>query len=342
MKAIKSILLGGALLTSVNVFSQAEMFLLAEDEASITVRKTLLEDGSYEFEGVADTPDLLDINYIYCSETACRFELVLKEDGPVDFTGFNVHKWTPYGYATITLPDIAIDIDHLYSNTEIQLSEAYTYPTTDPDNHAEFVPVSSGNASASVRAVNGSYITIYGFFSLLDMLPGETTQYQTFQIVGSGIPWSPLYLARDFDVIGTTNKGEVAIENLYGAFEWTVTGWNTGTGHFASMNVLTNGDDVADDGIDLSQYNTMEVVLACEDQMVIEAFIGYSSYDSTQHYLQDIQCDGSYQTYIWDISSADRSDIQTALWLHVPVWKNAHLAQAETLSMTIAEVMFTQ
>ena len=341
MNFLKGGILVAGLMSSIQVFAQAEMFLFAEDEASITVTKTLLEDGTFSYESRADTPELLDINYVICQPTACSFELVLKQNGPVDFTGFNVHKWTPYAYAGITSPDIAIDLD-FFGITEILLADAYTFPSLDPNAHAEFVPVNIGNALASVISVEGPYVTISGFFQLFDMLEGATEQYQTFQIVGSGIPWSPLFFARDFTPMASGNKGIATIENVYGNVSLVVDGWNSGGGHFAALSVLTNGDSPSDEGLDLSQYNMMDVSLSCTPGMVVEAFMGFGAYDSSQTFLADITCDGSDQTFTFDITAANRTDIQTGLWLHIPVWKNTGLGQTETLEIDLDDVRFYQ
>ena len=341
MNWLKPLVISSGLLLSVESAAQAQMFLFAEDEASITVRKTLLEDGSFEFESAADTPELLDINYVFCQEFSCSFEVVLKVNGPVDMTGYNIHQFTPYAYAGITSPDVAINLD-LFAPTEVLLANAYTMPSTNPDQHAEFVPISRGNASTSVTDSQSGFVTIRGFFELFDLLPGETTQYQTMQIVGSGIQWSPLQLSRDFTLAHSTNKGTTTITPVFNGYEWKVDGWKDGTGHFASMNFLTNGDSASDAGRNLTGYNWLELTMSCQDTMVVEGFFGFNTFDSSQQFLQDIQCDGDVHTYTWDISGSPRTDIQTGLWLHIPIWKNTHLAQAESLGMKVHNVRFIQ
>ena len=351
MKTVQGIILGFSVLASSAALAQefpAELFMTADDEAAFTVSKTQLVDGTFEFDTVVHTPELLDLNWIFCDVDFCRFEYTLKTNGPVDFTGYNVTRNTPYGYAGITSPDIAIDFN-IWGNTEITIQNAFTEVSTDPLVHAEFVDISRGNSLVSITGVDGDFVTVSGFFEIFEQLPGVVTQYQTFQIVASGIQWSPLRLLSNFfpttDYFsGDANKGTVtrSYDPIARAQEWVIDGWNTGTGHYAAVRYFTNGDSQTDNGKDLSGYNILTVELACTDGMVVEAFMGSSSFDSAQAFLQDISCDGNFATYTWDISGVNRSDIQTGFWMHIPTWKNTGLGQAETLNVDVKQVIFSE
>ena len=316
----------------------AEIFLTEEDDASFTVGRTLLEDASFEYTTTVSNPDLLDLNWIVCNNNGCQFEYTIKKDGPVDFSGINVSRITPYGYVGIVEPNLAIDFS-IWGNTEAHIANVFTFPSLSPTVPGAYVPSTQGNSTASITLVEGNFITVRGFFVFFDMLPGATTQYQKFQVIGSGVRYSPLRLFDGFfpweNYVGVDgNKGIVSSEynGVKRQYEWSVVDWKLTGGHYAALRFFTNGPSQTYPGLDLSGYTTLTVELACKKDLVVEAFMGNNAFDSTQAFLQDIQCDGKQNTYVWDISSANRSRIQTGFWLHVPTWKNTSFGQTSKLA----------
>ena len=321
----------------------SQIFLNAQHDASFTVKKTKLSNGTFSYQATANTPTLLDVRQLMCTASQCNFTLVLKKNGPVNFDGYNISKNTPYGYATIVSPALSFDMD-ICGFSEIVLNEAYTYPTTNPSQRAGFVPTALGNAVTSVQSVSGNEIIIGGWFQLYNMLPNATSQYQTFQIIGAGIKYAPLRLVHmptEFNV-ADGNKGTSTITTNYVGKNWLVNGWNTGSGHYAAVRLFTNGASEEVPGLNLSGYNTVTVIMSCQNNVVVEAFIGNADFDSSQAFVGDIACDGQEHTYAWNISAYNRSKIQTGLFLHIPVWKNTETGAVETISSLIKSVTFSQ
>ncbi len=122
---------------------------------------------------------------------------------------------------------------------------------------------------------------------------------------------------------------------------WVTKNWRCTDGHYADLRFLTNGSNVHYPGLDLSEYTTITVIMKCKPGMTVEAFFGASG-DSEQEFLQDIHGDHRSHVYTWDISGLDRTNIQNALWLHVPTWKNERLSNHNTLWMHVDLVMLSR
>ena len=118
------------------------------------------------------------------------------------------------------------------------------------------------------------------------------------------------------------NKGEVNFLPLSDLLAFWVNNWLVSPGHYAAVRLYTNGASELDPGLDLTGFTQAEITMNCEYGTVIEVFVGGPA-DSSQSFMGDVVCDGSANTYTFNIpSSANLTDIQTGMWLHVPTWKN--------------------
>ena len=345
MNIISKLLVGASLIAGASTVSAADVFLNAADQAKIVLSKTDNGDGSFTYEMESPNPTLVEIESFNCNGYGCGGFLLLKTDGPVDFSGIFLGPHVSYSYATVTTPTIGIDLN-LFGTTQLtHIHEAYTYASTDPSVE-NFVSAQYGNASANIREFDGTDARIQFSFAEQAMLSGATTQYQTFQLVGIGKKWIDIEIGQEYYLVNdtvsqATNKGIAYSFFHNNEWVWNVVNWNINNGHYAEFRFLTNGDSKYDDGLNLSGYNTLDFSITCDAGMTIEAFFGGED-DSSQNFLTDIACNGSEQSFSFNISGANRTDIQTALWLHVPVWKNYNLGQEHDLEMRVKDVTLKQ
>ena len=345
MTLLSKLIAGASLFAAVSTASAQlpTVFMDAADQVKIIVEKTDNGDGTFSYNAISPNANVIESDILFCNGSACNGFLKLKTDGPVDFSGFYLGPHVSYAYAYVTSPTIGFDLSQFENTTQTHIHEAYTYPSTDPSVE-NFV--ASGNSRADITDFDGSVATIKYFFEELPMISGATTQYQTFQLVGFGKQWVDIEIGDDFRLPNTavtqsTNKGSVYSFFFDNGYTWNVVGWAQGTGHYADFRFLTNGDSRYDDGLNLSGYNTIEFTIECDAGMTIETFFGGED-DSSQNFLSDIACDGTEQFKSFNISGANKADIQTALWLHVPVWKNYNLGQEYDLAMRVKDVKLKQ
>ena len=346
MKLLSKIIAGASLFAAVSTASaQVEIYMDADDDAKITMSKTDNGDGTYTYAAISPNPSLVEVQSMTCNGLGCSGFLLLKKDGPVDFSGYYHGPHTSYTYAYVDENNqIGIDFDKWTTTQLTHVHEAYTYASTDPNDETF---VKGGNSRAEINeVVDANTLKIRYFFQEQAMLPGVTTQYQTMQLVGVGKKWIDIEIGDDFKlpfdtVAHSANKGYTTA--YFGAerWLWTVEAWNYGTGHYADFRFLTNGDSRYDEGLDLSGYNTLEFQIDCELGATIEAFFGGED-DSSQNFIGDIACDNSLQTKTIDISGFNKSDIQTGLWLHLPVWKNYNMGQFYRIYMNVKDVVLKQ
>ena len=340
MKLLSKLLIGSAIAAS-SVAAQAVQFLNADDEARISVKREIT-GGDTTWTAISHNPDLMEYEEgtLNCGFGQCSFRFFLKTDyADVPFGQFKpITTTTPYGYVEFTDPVPAINLER---NTSLTLGDVLTEPFTDLNAPLTYVPISRGNSVASVQEGGPEDVvkTVFARFSYTD-IPGAEVMYQSFQIVASGQPQG-LKLVENNDIVTpgyeetSTNKGQfIGTWPGVTGYQWYLYGWNTGSGHYAEWRFLTNGTSKHDQGLDLSDYSTIEFAISCYDNITIEAFFGTAE-DSSQNFLTDINCGPTEQTFSFDISNANASDIQTALWLHIPTWKNGHASQYQTISMNI-------
>ena len=345
MKLLSKLLFGAALSATVSTASaEAVEFLKAEHDARITIKKEIV-NGVATYSAISHTPDLMEIvdGTLNCGNGQCIFDFNLKTDyAAVPFNQYlPITSTTPYGYVRYTDPVPSIDLV-LNAGPHVHIGDVMTEAYTDLNAPLDYVPIERGNSVASVRPnITAADVnkTITARFGLLD-IPGEDVVYQSFQIVASGTPQG-LKLVENNNLVTpgyeetSTNKGQfIGTWPGVTGYQWYLYGWNTGSGHYAEWRFLTNGTSKHDQGLDLSGYSTIEFAISCYDNITIEAFFGTGE-DSSQNYLTDINCGPTEQTFSFDISNANASDIQTALWLHIPTWKNGHAGQYQTISMNV-------
>ena len=335
MKLIKKLLASAALVAATaSAYAQgpAEMFMFTQDSAYITIEKTDNGDGTFSFAASSPHPEILEyvdgtlectINYYdYCS-----FDLKLKKNGPVDFTGINT-SFSLYGYAEIvTDRDAEISLS-LWGYNQLKISEVLTQPTTNANELGVFIDISHGDVQSEFVSSDDEAITInVQSMRTEKMLPGVTTQYQSYYLVGSAIIDTDLNVWKDGEALGDGyivaegNKGVSSVVEAGNVAAFLTDYWNQSGGHYSALNFFTNGTDRFQPGLDLSDYNTINFEMGCKKGVTVEAFFGRDS-DSSQNFLTEIACDDFTKSYSFDISGFNRSDIQTALWFHIPAWKN--------------------
>ena len=352
MKILSKLLCGALLAGTSLVNAQSVEFMSASDNAVITIKREVA-NGDTTWSAISPNPDLIEYNdgTLFCrggveegTKAVCSWEFTLKTDYPgVPFNQFPAVTWrTPYGYVEFSEPTAMINTTR--ETGPIHLGDIITYPTTDINNRGAYINVHSPDAGSKASVRQGyddvAHKVVFAEISIVD-IPGASVLYQNFQVLASGIP-KDLDLVKDNNLVtpgyeeASTNKGQF-IGTWQGSvgYQWYLYGWNTGSGHYAEWRFLTNGTSKNDPGLDLSEYSTLEFAISCFSGMTIEAFFGTTE-DSSQNFLGDITCNQTEQTFSFDISNvANTSDIQTALWLHIPTWKNGHVSQSQTLDMNI-------
>ena len=339
MKLFSKLLCGAAIAASTVAAGTAEMFLTVEDNAVIRLVRTANEDGTFTARMESPNSTLMEIETQNCFSSAfgggCNGTLLLKKDGPVNLEGIPFSTEAPYQKAEITSPTLDIDLTpgSIFENTAIQVHEGITEPSTTPDVPQVFKPFNQAFIETIVSAVEDDFIRLSYTTSSGDAFPeGVTTLYQDHYYIGAATrDLSTLGIWKDGNTLGGTtdyiqaegNKGQSSVTFFAGDIAAFLTDfWNQSGGHYSALNFFTNGTDRFTPGLDLSEYTTLNFEMGCKKGVTVEAFFGRDS-DTSQNFLTDIVCDDFTKTYSFDISGYNRSDIQTALWFHIPTWKNA-------------------
>ena len=354
MNILSKLVLGAAFsFAATNATAQAEEFMHDHDNAVITIKRTI-SNGDTTYSAISKTPDLMEYNAgtLDCvpgslnGRTLCKWYFTLKTDYTgVPFGLYPPVTWTtPYGYVHLSTATTA-EIDVTIEAGPIHLGDIMRYPSTNINNPGAYIHVSNSQDAQSKASVQPGYDNlahkvIYAEMPIID-ISGATELYQDFQILGSGIK-QDISLIENKNLVNagyeatSTNKGQF-IGTWPGSigYQWYLSGWNTGSGHYADWKLFTNGTSKNDPGLDLSDFSTIELAINCFTNPTIEVFFGTGD-DSSQNYLGDISCDQTEILRTYDISGYNASDIQTALWLHIPTWKNAHMSQSTTLDMNIS------
>ena len=338
MKLFSKLLCGAAIAASTVAAGTAEMFMTTDDKAILRLVRTDNGDGTFTNQMVSPNPDLLEVETQNCFASAfgggCNGTALLKKNGPVDMSGVPFSTEAPYQKAEITSPTLDIDLTpgSIFENTAIQVHEGLTEPSADPDATPVFKPFPSANIETIVIGVEDDFVRLSYTTSSDVNLPGVTTQYQDHYFVGAATrDLSTLGVWLNGNTLGGTtdyiqaegNKGQSSVTFFAGDIAAFLTDfWNQSGGHYSALSFFTNGTDRFAPGLDLSEYTTLNFEMGCKKGVTVEAFFGRDS-DTSQNFLTDIVCDDFTKTYSFDISGYNRSDIQTALWFHIPTWKNA-------------------
>ena len=341
MKFFSKLLLGAAFTAAATTASaQADLFMTAADDASIIVKREI-SGSDTTWSATSSTPDLMEVTLLGCQFSfgttyRCNFDYLLKTDNSnVPFNQYpEISNFTPYGYAQISSPVPAIDVEGIWSSTPIHVAVSLSEPATDINSLNTYIPINSSDANAAAfvkpEQEGVAHKESAGWFNFKD-IAGAPVVYQKFLLLGSGINQGlPLY--KDGQALGpnyfeaTSNKGVASVDNNNGAvLAWLTDRWNQTGGHYTELRLYTNGTSRHDQGLDLNDYNTLTLRMQCTNTMNIELFLGTGE-DSSQNFLGDINCDTYTNDFTFDISGFNNlQDIQTALWFHIPTWKNPGL-----------------
>ena len=363
MKVFSKLLIGASLFAASTASAQAVEFMDAYDMAAVTLKVEGIGTNDTTYSMTSVNPDLLEYvdGSLSCdgglaSPGWCTFDMILKTDNPSVPFGYypEIGFTTPYGYVTITNPVAAIDV--ALNSGPISLGDVLSTSSTSPQTTpGSYIPVTSPDAQslASVRpGYDGQAGKLINARFKWVPIAGESTIYQNFQILAAGQELSScrafcsdeLHVYND-GALGanyfeaTANKGQVSVHDAGTVLAWYLTHWNVSGGHYADLRLYTNGTSRYDQGLDLNDYNTLELTLQCTNTMVIETFLGTGD-DSSQNFLTDINCGTQTQSYTFNISGFNNlQDIQTALWFHIPTWKNGGLNEY-SLFINIHEAIF--
>ena len=355
MKLFSKLLCGAAIAASAATAGTAEMFMTVEDNAVIRLVRTANSDGTFSAHMESPNPSLMEIETQNCFSSAfgggCNGTLLLKKDGPVNLDGVPFSTEAPYQKAEITSPTLDIDLTpgSIFENTAIQVHEGITEPSTTPNVPQVFKPFNQAFIETIVSAVEEDFIRLSYTTSTADAFPaGVTTLYQDHYYIGAAtrLPVDLELVDANGQLVNagyeshTTNKGHTLNVNQFvNAVAWDLFGWSTSGGHFAEWRFFTNGTSKFDTGLDLSGYSSIEFTMNCTNGMVVEAFFGTGD-DSSQSHIGDFNCSNGTQTFSFNIAnSPNASDIQTALWLHIPTWKNPGLGQQDWLFMRMENLV---
>ena len=357
MKLFSKLLCGAAIAASAVTAGTAEIFMSTDDRAILRLVRTDNGDGTFTNQMVSPNPDLLEVETQNCFASAfgggCNGTALLKKDGPVNLDGIPFSTETPYQKAEITSPTLDIDLSpgSIFENTLIQVHEGLSEPNANPDATPVFKPFPSANIETIVIGVEDDFIRLSYTTSSDAQLPGVSVQYQDHYFVGAATrqPVDLELVDANGQLVNagyeshTTNKGHTLNVNQFvNTVAWDLFGWSTSGGHFAEWRFFTNGTSKFDTGLDLSGYSSIEFTMHCTNGMVVEAFLGTSD-DSSQNYIGDFNCSNGTQTFSYNIANAANvSDIQTALWLHIPTWKNPGLGQQDWLFMRMENLVIKQ
>ena len=369
MNFFSKLIVGAALTASATTASAqgSVMFMELEDNARVMIKRTVDGNGNSTFSISNANSDLLAHNgNLSCQEVAygngfdalCNWKMTLKTDyAGVPFGQFDELNsvTSAYGYVDGVNPEPYIDLSPtgIWAFNRTHLADVGTLASTSETDFdwAESINTSINIAMTTQPGVPGTDKEIIVSMAMYEMLPGETTQYQGVQIIASGIP-ADLEVYKDGEMLGdnyfeaTTNKGSVTATNVINSsnpdlsyISWYLTQWNQSFGHYADMRIYTNGTSRYDQGLDLSDYSSLELTFRCTYTMTIELFLGTQD-DSSQNFLGDIHCGTTPMSYTFDISNMNNlHDIQSLLWFHIPTWKNGAIASFGQLFMNIEEVI---
>ncbi len=310
----------------------ARMVIDSEDEAFVVFKKETSEAGAVSITEIL-SPNVDIIEYVdgtlECFEfsSQCFFNVRLKKHAGINFGPYDLST-IPYGYARVdTLLNSAyIDLD-LWGYTNFHIADLLTLPAETPE--ASRIFSSSPAAEGSKVGETNDYLEIRVRVFLAPNLTSEA-EYQRYQILASGVafPSGVANLWNDGRFLGKNyylaegNKGQAFANPQSDLLNFWVNNWNSVSGHYVALRIFTNGSSELDKGIDLTGFTQVELTMNCELGIVVEVFVG-AGVDSSQNFVGEIYCDDRMNTYNFSIpTGSDLSEIQTGLWLHVPVWKN--------------------
>ena len=360
MNFFSKLLFGAALATATTATAQQE-FLNLDDNAVVTIERQIDASGNSTFSISSNNPALLEDNdNLSCEpllfehprhDYQCRWNMTLKTDYPgVPFAQYPDLNSVSSRYAYVDginpLPYIDFGPGGLWEGVDMHLAEVLTYADTDA-NGFNYMPSAESNINIAMTTPPGATGTDRQIIVTMAMdkaLGTSLTQYQKVQLIASGIP-ADLDLYKDGELLGEGyfeaggNKGNNYADNNNGSvLAWITSYWNVSGGHYADLKIYTNGTSQYDQGLDLSDYNSLELTFQCTNTMTVELFLGTGD-DSSQNFLGDVNCGTMTESFTFDISNFNNlHDIQTALWFHIPVWKNTGLNEF-SLFMNIHEAI---
>ena len=323
------------MITNVVSANVAQMVITTEDNAYVIYKKEVLADGrTYVTEVTSPNPEILEYvpNTIDCFASGeltstCLIRVRLKKDGPINLVPYDT-SFIPYGYASVdTVANTAtINLD-LWGSNNFHISDLVTQATDSPAIRGNFSTASP--AEGAKYDETDEYIEVRVLLRLSAVEPGKTTQFETYQVLASGIPfpegeivlWDDELLAPGYAQVDG-NKGRISAMEAGSFYAFISDYWNQSPGHYAALRFFINGDNEQADGLNITGFTEVEITLNCLDGLVVEAFLG-AGMDSSQTFLGDIVCDGFLNTYNFSVPTADLTDIQTGVWLHIPTWKNS-------------------
>ncbi len=327
----------------------AEMVIEQDDNAIVIFEKTLVTGSDSMFEItdiVSPTPDIIeyvDGSLVCHTSTYCEILARLPKYGPKQLHRYDLSN-IPYSIARIDVMSDSIDIDlspTLWGFNNFHIAEVITAPspTLYPRGQYTFA-----RAEGVRIGETDDYLEVKLQFQLQAMTSAQPVEYQTLQVVASGIDqglvvWDTRLLGDGYAAV-EGNKGIASGYPTAELYAFGTSHWNVSSGHYTGIKFFTNGTDQTQPGLDLSEYTKLTLTMNCMNGMVVEAFFG-ASWDSSQNFLADIQCDSFMHTYEFDISGANAYDIQTALWLNIPVWKNTGITN-HSLWMNIDEIVLSK
>ena len=338
-KAFCAAALAGGFAATAN--AQAVSLIEVADDYKVVIKKTTT---GYE----VTSPDQSKIQVVPGSVEGrpggqVFYRARIMKDGPVDLTNLVPPVQVGYEYAINVMGREAFHNLAAYSANPFSSSQVYTEPYYTEGEIADFLPLQS--VESDLDTVTSEYIQIRTLAETRSLCAGCTFHFQDVQYLAAGIlqePSDEIKLIDNNDIVNpgyeaySTNKGQfIGTWPGVSGYQWYLFGWNTGSGHYADWKLLTNGTSVTDQGLDLSEYSTIELTINCFTNQTIEVFFGTAD-DSSQNYLGDINCDQTKLLRLYDISGFNATDIQSALWFHIPTWKNAHVSQSQTLDMNIS------
>ena len=112
------------------------------------------------------------------------------------------------------------------------------------------------------------------------------------------------------DYPGTPNQG-----NGYGEFWLYLAEWANQPGQFLGVQFFSNGNNASADGVDLTEYTQMKVTMRSFQNVIILPTMG-TNLDSGYGDLGPVTVTPQFQTFTFDITGVNRSDIQTIVSLN--------------------------
>ena len=350
MSILSKIICGASVFASTALaqnYTPAEMVITSADNYSVTLKKEYIDSQFRSWtitDVIENNPSSVEYvdGSLECILYYCFANFKIYKKGSVDFSNQGYIGNLPYGYADVADPVL----DTAYINTQLwtsfHIAEVLTQPSASETQRGPFDKI--GRAESSKLDETYDYVLIRTLIGLNAMEEGDPTEYQNLHFLASGQSIFKLY---DIDLVGEdymghdANKGTTYAfqtnDAFSGTFYWGNSNWDLGTGHYAAWRFFTNGTSEFDAGVDLSSYNNITFDLECKPGWVVEVFVG-GGHDSFQHFLSDITCDGEENTYTYTLSG-DRSDIQTGLWFHIPVWKNTSMGQDHGAWMNLGKAV---